>query len=78
MKELDEKKRLKLVADLPDGHDRVIDELFSVIEDGQAFKNRRRGKKTSKDVFKTKQEALVREKPLPQLIKKPKTRDELV
>lgn len=47
------------------GKDDTIDELFSVIEDGQAFRNRRKGGKRSggkgnTDLFLSKQEEMVR------------------
>ncbi len=52
-------------VDVPEGKDDTIDELFSVIEDGQAFRNRRKGGKKSggkgsADLFLSKQEEMVR------------------
>ena len=46
------------------------------IEDGQVFRKRRK-KKSVNDPFKVRQEARVREKPLPEIKKKPKNRAEL-
>eukprot|EP01114_Cavostelium_apophysatum_P004680 TRINITY_DN1501_c0_g1_i2.p1 TRINITY_DN1501_c0_g1~~TRINITY_DN1501_c0_g1_i2.p1 ORF type:complete len:147 (-),score=60.24 TRINITY_DN1501_c0_g1_i2:152-592(-) len=79
-KEMEDKKRAKL-GDLPEGHDDTIDELFSVIEDGQAFRNRRKvGKKgggKTNNLFIAKQEEMVRERPLPMPKRKPATRQDL-
>ena len=72
-------KKFKLVGkELPEGHDSIIDELMQNIEEGQVFRQRRKAKVSSDTVFTTKQEARVREKPLPALKKRPKTREELV
>jgi len=64
-KDMEEKRRG--LGEMPDGHDDTIDELFSNIEDGQVFRNRRQGKKKGKtqDLFIARQEERVREKPLP-------------
>jgi len=64
-KEIEEKR--KGFGEMPEGHDDTIDELFSNIEDGQVFRNRRLGRKKGKttDLFVARQEERVREKPLP-------------
>ncbi len=69
-----ERELLEKKGVLPDGHDDVIDELVSVIEDGKAFRNRRKGKggRPMDNIFARKQEERVREKPLPQFVAKPK------
>jgi len=69
-KEVESKRRAKL-GDNPEAHDEAIDELFSVIEDGQAFRNRRKvakkgpGAAKPGNIFVAKQEEMLREKPLP-------------
>jgi len=75
-KEMAEKKLGKIGIRGPEGHDHMIDELFSVIEDGKVFKNRRNKSKNA-DAFLAKQEARVREKPLPKPKGKATTREQL-
>jgi hypothetical protein len=47
---LAEKKTMQhIAADAPEGHDKTIDELANLIEDGQVFRKRRKGKPQKSD-----------------------------